>query len=436
MTVRDVSKLFPKLVDTFEADRFSKTLATILDWAGKDPRLLTVPRKGHSRGFWNTVAMASLTVDDTVLSSLWRLSIIESGLVQAERAGKHKKFRASLAQDEAGFDQAIAELFCIGGLGPQFAGVIDLERAGSKKGKNYDIHLEGGGDVVQADVKWRTESPVGDAPPNLLTDFGNLLANDVTCTVYLTLRSNLASESERIRAACMIVDAIRVEQSTLLGPAIAHDNIASLPESLRTEALHLDYEREPFHKVELGGVDALYIPSERIFKVADRFVGSIECYDSGATVVVVPKAETRPVFAYQPQGALKYDYTHPESWGIADLLGAVHHQLPAAGINVVCLGLGDRYAFEDAELALFGEPDLLGTRTGGLFANATSTALSAVLAFSLTPFGMDGTSADASVRLFSNASAAVQLRETLGTKLVNALRYHGAAMVNEARRLK
>ena len=128
---------------------------------------------------------------------------------------------------------------------------------------------------------------------------------------------------------------------------------------------------------------------------------SIECYDSGATVVVVPKAETRPVFAYQPQGALKYDYTHPESWGIADLLGAVHHQLPAAGINVVCLGLGDRYAFEDAELALFGEPDLLGTRTGGLFANATSTALSAVLAFSLTPFGMDGTSADASVRLFS-----------------------------------
>ena len=133
MTVRDVSKLFPKLVDTFEADRFSKTLATILDWAGKDPRLLTVPRKGHSRGFWNTVAMASLTVDDTVLSSLWRLSIIESGLVQAERAGKHKKFRASLAQDEAGFDQAIAELFCIGGLGPQFAGVIDLERAGRRK---------------------------------------------------------------------------------------------------------------------------------------------------------------------------------------------------------------------------------------------------------------------------------------------------------------
>jgi hypothetical protein len=433
--VRDVSKLFPKLVSIFDATRFSEILASILNWAGKDPRLLTVPRRGHSRGFWNTVAMASLTVDDTVLASLWRLSIIESGLVQAERAGKHKKFRASLAQDEAGFDQTIAELFCIGALGPHFADGLDLERPGSKKGKNYDIHLEGGGDVVHVDVKWRTESPVGDAPPNLLADFADLLASDVTCTVYVSLKSNLPSESERIRAACMIVDCIRVEQNNRIGPAIAHGDIASLPESLRTEALHLNYEEETFHKVEIGGVDALYIPSERLFKVADRFVGSIELSDNGATVVVVPKAETRPVFA-QPQGVLKHDYANPESWGIADLLSTVHLQLPATGTNVVCLGLGDRYAFEDAEIALLGEPDLLGKRTGGLFENATSGSLSAVLAFSLMPFGMDGTPAETYVRLFPNSSANVQLTGPLGSKLESALLRHGAAMVDQARKLK
>lgn len=435
MTVRDVAKLFPKTVEIFDAARFSEMHKRILQWAAEDPRILTVPRKGHSRGFWNTIAMGSLTTDNTVLGSLWRLSIIESGLEQAGRVNKHKKFRAPLAQDEEGFNQVIAELFCIGAFGPRFD-VLDLERPGSKKGKNYDIHLEGGGLVVQADVKWRTETPVGDGPSNLLDDFAKLLAKDITCTVYLVLKSNAPSEADRIRAGCMIADCVHVERENQLGAPITHADIATLSESLRTEALHLDFEGEPFHKVEIGGVDALYIPSQRRFQVADRFVDHIELSDNGAAVVVIPRSETRPTFAQQSYAPLKFDYNNPESWGIEDLLASVYQQLPAAGINVPCLGLEDRYSFDDAEFALLGEPDISGNRTGGLFASTSSNALSAVLAFSLTPFGMDGTPADTAVKLFLNPKATTQLPEAVGATLKAALEQHGAAMVAKACSLK
>lgn len=435
MIVRDVAKLFPKLVSVFEPTRFADTLQKILGWAAQDPRILRVPRTGHSRGFWNTVAMASLTTDNAVLAAFWRLSIIEAGLEQAARVNKHKKFRASLAQDEEGFDQVIAELFCIGALGPAFA-VLDLERPGSKKGKNYDIHLESNGDVVQADVKWRTETPVGEGPADLLKDFGDLLAKDATCTVYVGLKTKTPSETERIRAACMIVDCIRVEQQKLLGPAVNRATIPGLPEALLNEALHLDFLGETFHHVVIGGVDALYIPSERVFKVADRFVDRFELSDNGSTVVVIPKSETRPVFAQQPTGGLKFDYANPESWGITGLLDSVHQQLPATGINVALLGLEDRYSFDDAEYALLGEPDISGKRAGGLFANATSSALSAVLAFSLTPFGMDGTPADTAVRLFPNHGAAMPLTNGLGDRLQEALLKHAASMVRKAQALK
>ncbi|XXY13597.1 hypothetical protein WME88_35625 [Sorangium sp. So ce216] len=434
--MRDVMKLFPKIVEIFEAARFSDTHTKVLRWAAEDPRILIVPRKGHSRGFWNTIAMASLTTDSTVLASLWRLSIIESGLEQAARANKHKKFRAPLAQDEEGFNQVLAELFCIGALGPHFLDRLELEQPGSKKGKNYDIHLEGGGHVVQADVKWRTETPVGDGPPDLLEDLAKLLAADVTCTVYLTLRSNVPSEADRIRAACMIADCVHVERNNLIGPPIARADITGLPKSLQTEALHLDLDGVPFHKVEVGGVDALYVPSERVFKIADRFVDHIELSDNEATVVVIPKSETRPVFAQKASGPLKFDYSNPESWGIENLLSSVYQQLPAAGINVPCLGLEDRFSFDDAEFALLGEPDLFGNRTGGLFANESSNSLSAVLAFSLTPFGVDGTPADTEVKLFPNANAATPLPDDLGAKLKAAIEQHAEEMVKRAHSLK
>ncbi|MFO0568034.1 MAG: hypothetical protein U0263_20405 [Polyangiaceae bacterium] len=432
--MREITTLFPRIVEVFEATRFSETREKILRWAGEDPRMLTVPRVGHSRGFWNTIAIASLTTDDTVLASLWRLSIVEAGLEQ-RRVGKHRKFRAPLAQDEDGFNQVIAELFCIGAVGPHFD-LLDLERPGSRKGKNYDIHLEGGGHVLQADVKWRTETPVGDGPPTLLDDLGKLLAKDVTCTVYLSLRNNVPSEADRIRAACMIADCVRAENSSGNGAPIQHADISALPESLRTEALHLDLEQEPFHKVEIGGVDALYVPSERIFLVADRFVDHIELSDNGKSVVVVPKSETRPVFAQQSYGPVRLDYRHPESWGIADLLASVHQQLPTTGINVPFLGLEDRYAFDDADFALLGEPDVAGNRTGGLFESDSSKALSAVLAFSLTPFGADGTPADTAVKIFPNPHAATELPDELGTRLQTALEQHAEAMIDKARSLR
>lgn len=435
MTVRDVAKLFPILVSIFDATKFADTLAMILSWAAQDPRFLRVPRTKHSRGFWNTVAMASLTTDDTVLAALWRLSIIEAGLEQAARVKKHKKFRASLAQDEKGFDQVIAELFCIGALGSAFA-ALDLERPGSKEGKNYDIRIEIDGEVVQSDVKWRTETPLGDGPPGLLKDLGDLLAKDVTCTAYVVLKTKTLSGEDRVRIGCMIVDCMGVEQGKLLGPAIDRATISRLPEGLLNCALHLEFRGEIFHQVVVGGVDALYIPSQRVFVVADRSVDHVKLSDTGRTVVVIPKSETRPILAQQPTGESEFDYAYPESWGIVGLLESVHQQLPATGINVPLLGLEDRYSFDDAEYALLGEPDISGKRSGGLFANATSSALSAVLAFSLTPFGMDGTPADTAVRLFHNSGAGVPLTKAIADRLQDALLNHAASMVGKARSLK
>jgi hypothetical protein len=54
--LRDVTHFSPVLVDIFGAARFAERREDLLKWAQKDPRLLVVPRKGHSRGFWNTVA--------------------------------------------------------------------------------------------------------------------------------------------------------------------------------------------------------------------------------------------------------------------------------------------------------------------------------------------------------------------------------------------
>jgi hypothetical protein len=195
-----------------------------------------------------------------------------------------------------------------------------------------------------------------------------------------------------------------------------------------------DYVNEPFYCVVIGGVDSLFVPSDRKFYIADNFVDHIELSDFGATIVVVPKAETRAILAQSKSAALSFDYENPESWGIEALLSSVAQQLPSSGVNVPLLGLESRYSFEDAQYALLGEPDLEGHRLGGLFANATS--LSAVVAFSLTPFGMDGAEAETAVKTFYNPNASTVFPPELASKLEDGLKAHAAKMVSEARRLK
>lgn len=339
---RDIPGTFPRLAALFNADRFRRDIEMLESLYGSDRKLLTRQQKGYSRGFWNTCLLARVAPGEIATAALWRLQIVELGLEAAARVGKETKFRPILATDESGFDQAIAELFVVGALCKGIPNV-DFERPGSAPGKNYDIHLEPGNQTeLHIDVKWRTESPTGEAHTEVLPDLSDLLAGEVNRSVFVQLRSNLPTGEEKLRDACAIVDALALIRSGAPGPLVTDANRSALPTHLQALSLDLAFKTEPCHSVSIGGIDALYVPSNESFLLADRAIESLEFGSCGTEIVIIPKSETRPVFSNQcrsalvidsPQG-LPLDHKNPESSGIAALLRSLYRQLPNSPVNI------------------------------------------------------------------------------------------------------
>lgn len=401
-----IHQKYPRLADVV-GQRFEVQITALEEPYREDRQTLIEERRRHSRGFWNTIAIAAFESDhDRRESALWRLRAIEQGLEQAARCEKHRKFRDSLTRDDAGFQQVLAELHVLRRIGPALEG-LDIELPGSKPGKNYDLHgvLTGSGDEkveFHADCKWRTATALGEVSSGTVLNIDALLGSTFDASCFAILARNRLSDADAI-AAATILDECRKHLRTS-SPAKTAVTVENAHMHLQGRALsfglHAAMLGEVVFAVSIDGLAAAFVPSERLFFFESDILERAEFHPLPAAGVrgycyVIPKPESQAVFSKEARAEWEPGVTYtnndvevPESTRFRDLISSVHLQLPTAPHNVVLVGVEHSADFDDLDLALRGEPVPGGpgvSYRGGLFDAEEYKAISAVVGFTLYP---------------------------------------------------
>lgn len=426
-----IHQTYPRLAEVV-GTRFEGQVAGLEEPYREDRQTLIEERRRHSRGFWNTVAIAAFETDrDRLESAIWRLRAIEHGLEQAARCAKHRKFRDSLTRDDAGFQQVLAELHVLRRIGPELD-QLDIELPGSKADKNYDLHgvLAGPDEEkveIHADCKWRTATALGEVSPGTVLDIDSLLGSTFDASCFAILARNRLTDADAITAATMLDECRKYLRST--SPQQTSVTVATADQHLKGRALsfglHAAMLGETVYAVDIDGFAAAFIPSEQLFFFESDILERVEFHalppvgDRGYCYVI-PKPESQAVFSKDVRAewepGVSYsdnDVEVPESARLRDLISSVHLQLPTTPYNIVLVGVEHSADFDDLELAVRGEPVPNGASIsfcGGLFDADEYKAISAVVGFTLYPPGIPYTGVPhQEARCWANPSATASL---------------------------
>lgn len=433
----EMTQALPTLATVLGAESLARIDALEGDY-GVSRSACATKLPGPSRAFWNTCLSWAFENDHAGIraSARFRLGVIEAGLAQAARSGKAGKFKDALTRDGSGFDQVLAELRLLGALGP-LAAVVDVERPGRKEGCNYDLHLElPSGEELHLDSKWRTSSPLGELHAQCRLDIEGLLGRQFQAFAWASLQRNFYERATALKVATLVDEARRVafeqpDDAEVVGPDGMPDWLSR--SSVAGAALQAMFGGDEVRAVRLDGVPAAYLPVEQMFLVGDEHLREVRLLpaDERGHCLIIPAAETQPSLTKEARslwGVSDPDHSqrNPESLAIQGLVRKVVNQLPDSPYNLVAIGIETEFDFEDAELAINGEPvpdDTSGSRLAhGLVDDAAFESVSGFLVFTVTP--PDGTTGEAIKQrayYLPNPTCPAQLSPTTVDALVAAL---------------
>ncbi|MCK6475940.1 MAG: hypothetical protein L6Q35_03805 [Phycisphaerales bacterium] len=440
MSVEAFADTFPVLTATVGGDEFLPKLAAMQPhFQDGDHATLQETRKKYSRGFWNTCG--AWCFDDhpgSRASASFRLNVMEMGLAQARRAGKEKKFRKELLNNEAGFGDAIAELRLLGALGP-LAPVVDQELPGKANGRNYDLHLAWPDEMeLHLDSKRRDpDNEIGSLRDERRLDIEGLLGTHFRAVAFLVLRKNLHSKPEALEAAIVVDEARRV---ALDAPhELAPVDLANPPDwlarsSLIEEAILAQMGGGTVMATQVNDLPALYLREDQTFLIDHPHVRSVRVLSGDETpgyCVIIPAAESQPILTVEARQAWNdsstYDRRNPESLAFKDLISKALGQLPSGPFNIIAVAVESDFDFDDLSLAVDGEPlpgdgAELVRRAHGIVHDDAYDEISGILAFTVTPpDGITGAPSKQESRYWPNPRCAHQVPEAKVKAMVEAL---------------
>lgn len=420
---------FPRLVEVVKPEVIEAELADLKPAYLKDRAGLRANRKKHSKAFWNTMVTAAAEPDDGRRAwADYLLTTVEEGLEQADRCKKASSFRNRLTVDGDGFWQVLAELRVLGCVGP-LAEDLDLERPGSKPGKNYDFYFKIDGVEVHADSKWRTETPLGEVDAKVYFDIEDLLCVGFDALAIGMLAENRLSDENALDIALLIDGARELLRADNPGwvqvdKFTAHEHLTGLAYDEAIPYLVNPPVPQAVFAASIEGVSTAYLTHDKRFLFDSNLLREakiLQLLDEGAkgACFLMPKSESQPVFDASTNGV--HDVAYPEHMRITDLVSSVHQQLPTAPFNLVLVGTMDRELLYDVELAMLGVHNN-GDRKGGVFEGKSFDALSGAVGFTLIPpHPTRGDHRAQWAKYWPNGNAAAPLDNGLAVKLAAAL---------------
>lgn len=420
---------FPRLVEVVKPEAIEAKLADLKPAYLTDRAGLRANRKKHSKAFWNTMVTAA--VESDAGRRAWAdylLTTVEEGLEQADRCKKAGSFRNRLTVDGDGFWQVLAELRILGCVGP-LAEDLDLERPGSKLGKNYDFYFKIDGVEVHVDSKWRTETPLGKVDAKVYFDIEDLLCVGFDAVALGMLTENRLSDDDVITIGLLIDGARQLLRADK--PAWTQVDACSATQLLNGAAyeeaipyLMNEPNPQPVFAAVIDGASAAYLARDKCFLFDSELLREAKIsrlLDEGAkgACFLMPKSESQPTFDASTNGV--HDVAYPEHMRIQDLVSSVHQQLPTAPFNLVLVGTMDRELLYDVELAMLGVPDN-GSRRGGVFADKPFRSISGAVGFTLIPpHPTHGDHRTQWAKYWPNGNAAAPIDNGLAVKLAAVL---------------